>query len=304
MVSHDQASRWRTIPKVELHLHLDGSLALAKQRNAEGAMTKEALRAAAESLIDRLAEDGVVYAELRFAPLLHAERGFGAEEVVDVVTDAVMRYGEARGVVARVLLCTLRRFNETQSLETAELAYAFRDRGVVGLDLAGDEVGHPLAPHVPAFRFARAKGIARTAHAGEVADPETVRAVLRSLEPMRIGHGVHTIEDPGLVADLAGSRVHFEVCPSSNVAMGSFRSIAEHPIQRLFRAGVSVGINTDSRTVLSTTLTDEYAKLSEAFDWTAQTFTECNLRALDAAFVSDAEKARVRERIEMKPAIA
>lgn len=319
------------LPKVELHVHLDCCLSFrAVERLAPGTtpeayrrdyvgpdrctdladflrhidrslallQTEEGLRTAVEDLFGQFAADGVVYAEIRFAPLLHLRKGLAADRVVAVVAAAVDRCTRATGVEARVILCALRHFTEDQSLETARLAERFRGDGVAALDLAADEAGFPLDPHAAAFAFARERGIARTAHAGEARGAGSVRETLARLSPLRIGHGVRSVEDPALVAELAVRRVHLEVCPSCNVQIGLFPSHAAHPVDRLLRAGVSVGINTDGRTLTDVTLTDEYERLRDTFGWGLPEFRLCNRNALSAAFLGDADRVRLLERLE------
>ena len=240
----------KRLPKVELHLHLDCSLSykvvsrlapsvrreeylrdyvaparctnladfLARAPKGFRLMQSEdALRAVTEDVFEQLADDGVVYAEIRFAPLLHLEQGLTAERVVRVVERAAEDLSRATGVESGLILCTLRHFSEAQSLETAQVVDQFRGSRVVALDIAGDEAGFPLDSHVAAYKFAREKGLMRTAHAGEACGPESVWETLRLLDPQRIGHGVRSIEDAKLVEHLKREGIHLEVCPSSNV---------------------------------------------------------------------------------------
>lgn len=319
------------LPKVELHVHLDCCLSFrAVERLAPGTtpeayrrgyvgparctdlagflrhidnslallQTEGGLRTAVEDLFDQFLADRVLYAEIRFAPLLHLREGMAAEQVVAVVAATVERCTGATGVEARVILCTLRHYTAEQSLETARLAERFRGTVVTALDLAADEAGFPLDPHIAAFAFARERGIARTAHAGEARGAASVRETLARLHPLRLGHGVRSVEDPALVEDLAACRVHLEICPSCNVQIGIFPTHAAHPVDRLLRAGVSVGINTDSRTLTDVTLTDEYERLRDTFGWGPPEFYLCNRNALAAAFLDDTVRARLMERLE------
>lgn len=325
---------FRSFPKVELHLHLDCSLSYAvasrlrpglsrgeyerdfvappRCRSLADFLTRaptgfrllqdrEALRLATEDLFRQLEEDGVVYAEIRFAPLLHTEKGLTAEGAVETVDRAAEEAIRTTGIEARLILCTLRHFSRDQSLETARLLERFSGSRVVALDLAADEAGHPIDAHVPAFRWALERGYARTAHAGEAKGPESVRETLRELRPSRLGHGVRSIEDPLLVEQLVTSRVHLEVCPSCNVQIGICDSYATHPVDRLYRAGVSLGINTDTRTLTPVTLSEAYERLHEAFGWGEEHFRRCNLDALAAAFADEATKERLRTRLTGPP---
>ncbi|HLJ24869.1 MAG TPA: adenosine deaminase [Candidatus Acidoferrales bacterium] len=324
----------RALPKIELHLHLDCSLsyqAVAKlapavtreeyqrdyiapgrcanlaeflSRAPKGFLlmqTEDSLRHVTEDVFQQLVEDGLIYAEIRFAPLLHTEGGLTPERVVEVVERAVDRLVGPTGLQATLILCTLRHFTEAQSLLTARLVQDFRGSRVVALDLAGDEAGYPLEAHAPAYRFARERGLFRTAHAGEGLGPESVWETLRVLDPQRIGHGTRSIEDPLLVEHLQRERIHLELCPTSNVQIiPSIGSMEQHPIDRLYRAGVPLSVNSDSRMLTPTTLTREYETLQRVFDWSEKDFRSTNLMAVDAAFADPNTRQKLRERLLQK----
>ena len=320
----------RSLPKVELHLHLDCSLSYQAVSTLAPSVTREeyerdyiaparcayladflsrapkgfrlmqtesALRLVTEDVFRQLIDDGVIYAEIRFAPLLHTEQGLNPERVVAVVERSVDGLIRKTGMQAGLILCALRHFTEAQSLLTAELVEKFRGSRVVALDLAGDEAGFPLDAHVGAYRYAREHGLSRTAHAGEGLGPESVWETLRLLDPQRIGHGTRSIEDPKLVEHLRRERIHLELCPTANVQIiPSIGSMEEHPIDRLYRAGVSLNVNSDSRMLTPTNLTTEYESLQRVFNWTEQDFLRANLMGLEAAFVDDGMKQCLRER--------
>ncbi len=319
------------LPKVELHLHLDCSPSLAWARRFLPDLTPElfrqefqltqkcrdlsvflsripkvldlmqqtqALNLAVDDLFDQLAADGVVYAEIRFAPLLHLEAGLAPDQVVAAVDTAVATASARTGIGAGLILCTLRHFSERQGLTTVALARQFATGTVVGLDLAADEAGFPLEPHVPAFEQAERWGIARTAHAGEALGAESVRQTLARLRPARIGHGVRAIEDPRLVEQLAESGVHLEVCPACNILIDVFERFEDHPVDRLLRAGVSLGINTDGRTIPAVTLVDQYQQLARSFGWELDHFLQINRHAAQAAFLPETRKAALLARLE------
>jgi adenosine deaminase len=321
----------RSLPKIELHLHLDCSLSyqavsalapsvtreeyerdyIAPARCANLAdflsrapkgfrlmQTEDSLRLVTEDIFRQLIEDGVIYAEIRFAPLLHTEKGLSAERVVAAVEREVDRLIRETGMQAGLILCTLRHFTEMRSLQTAKLVEKFRGSRVVALDLAGDEAGFPLDAHVGAYRYAREHGLFRTAHAGEGLGPESVWETLRLLDPQRIGHGTRSVEDAKLVEHLRQKRIHLEICPSANVQIiPSIASMAEHPIDRLYRAGVSLNVNSDSRMLTPTTLTREHESLQRVFNWTEQDFLRANLMGLDAAFIENGVRQQLRERL-------
>jgi adenosine deaminase len=319
-----------SLPKVELHLHLDCSLSfqavsrlapstsraeyeaefiappqcssladflLRAPRGFQLMQTREALELVVEDLFAQLQADRVVYAEIRFAPLLHLERGLAPEEVVAAVDRATERCIAATGIQARIILCTLRHFTPDQSLKTAHLVHQFRGSHVVALDIAGDEAGPSIDAHIPAFHFAIQHGLHRTAHAGEARGADSVWETLRAFQPSRIGHGVRSAEDHSLIEHLRTHRIHLEVCPTSNVQTRCVPAYVHHPIDALYRSGVGLGISTDTRTITNTTLEQEYSRLREHFSWTDADFLACNREALRAAFLSEPERQPLLARL-------
>lgn len=315
------------LPKIELHLHLDCSLSFDVIRQFDPAVsrswfesnfmapakcldlphylaraemgirmmqTEARLRAVTLDLFEQLRVENVRYAEIRFAPLEHTREGMFPEQVVEAVLEAMEEGHRHTGVRVGLLLCTLREFPEEKSLITARLAARYHAKGVVGFDIAGNEADFPVDAHIQAFRLAHDHGVPCIAHAGEARGPEGVREVLQGFRPVRLGHGVRSIEDPALVEYLAKEGIHLEICPSSNIQTNVFDTMADHPVDRLFRAGVSLGINTDSRTLTYTTLSREYQLLETQFGWGKDHFYQCNLNALNAAFLPEPEKAGLR----------
>jgi adenosine deaminase len=318
------------LPKVELHLHLDCSLSYAAVAELDDSISLEeyqrdfiapprctsladfltraprdfqlmqdeaALTLVVNDLFEQLAADGVIYAEIRFAPLLHTERGLTPEEAVAAVDRATEACILSSGIDARVILCTLRHFDREQGLVTARLVERFRGSRVAALDIAGDEAGYPIDAQVPAFRYAIDRGLHRTAHAGEASGANSVWETLREFQPTRIGHGVRSIEDPLLIDHLKRERIHLEVCPTSNLQTGISREFAEHAVEKLYRAGVPLSISTDTRTITNITLTEEYRNLEEHFGWTSADLPACNEAAIEAAFVEEPTKRELRERL-------
>jgi adenosine deaminase len=318
------------LPKVELHLHLDVSIShrvaarlvtglspeayaerlrgpgrydtlaafLANTRTqVELLQTPAALELLTEDLISGLAVEGVVHAEIRFAPLLHTEQGMAPEDAVEAVLEAVHAATAGAEIGIGVILCTLRHFTAEESIRTARLAARFHGQGVVGFDLAGDEAGFPLATHLPAFSIADDAGVPFTVHAGEGAGTDSVREVLDTLAPPRIGHGVRSIEDPALVERLAAAGTHLEVCPTCNVQLGVFPSLGAHSIDALYRQGVSLGISTDNRTTTPTTLLDEYTAVATTFGWQPADFTAVNEMAAAVIFAPDDDRKGLVDRI-------
>jgi adenosine deaminase len=318
-------------PKIELHLHMDCSLSyevvstidpsisravylrdfvaptkctsladfLTRAPRAIALMqTAERLRLVVKDVFEQLQRDSVLYAEIRFAPLLHTEQGLSPEAVVATVEAAVTEASAATGVEARLILCTLRHYTTEQSMQTVRLVERLCGSHVVGLDIAGDEAGFPLDAHIPAFHYAAEQGIYRTAHAGEASGAESVWETLRQLRPTRIGHGVRSSEDPALLAELRTSQIHLEVCPTSNIQTNIYETYADHPIDRLYREKLSLSVSTDTRTITPITLNKEYEQLQHTFGWDRQHFLHCNLSALRAAFLPEAKKIELAQRLQ------
>ncbi len=259
--------------------------------------TEQELRLVVADLFDQLVNDHVIYAEIRFAPHLHTEKGLTLEQVVEVVDSAVSQESARAGIEARLILCTLRHFTAEQSLETVHLVRRFRGRRVVALDIAGDEAGYPIDAHLHAFQFAVANDICRTAHAGEARGAESVWETLKYLRPTRIGHGVRSLEDRSLLDHLNRTRVHLEICLTSNVQTNVIPTPGAHPVQRLYDSGVSLGINTDARSISNVTLGGEYEMLHRHFGWGINHFRQCNLNAIEAAFVPVALRTNIAARL-------
>ena len=320
----------KTLPKVELHLHLDCSLSYAVVSRLNPAITREeylhdfiaparctnladfltralksialmqteeGLRLVTFDVFEQLQRDNVLYAEIRFAPLLHTEKGLTAENVVEIVEEATAKASPATGIEARLILCTLRHFSAEQSLQTVKLVERFKGTQVAALDIAGDEAGCPLDAHIPAFQYAAQNGIPRTAHAGEASGAQSVWETLNALRPSRIGHGVRSIEDPALIAHLRKEHIHLEVCPTSNLQTNIYDSYADHPINRLYDAGLSLSVNTDARTITDISLAQEYEKLHQVFAWDSEHFLQCNLNAIRSSFLPEAAKKRLENRL-------
>jgi adenosine deaminase len=321
---------WTKLPKVELHLHLGCSLSyevvsqidpsitleeyrtdfiapakcvdladfLARAPSSYPLMqTEEQLRLVTLDLFEQLRRDNVLYAEIRFAPLVRTERGLSARQVVASVEAATAEAVRSTGIEARIILCTLRYYSGAQSLETVKLVEEFRGTYVAGFDIAADKPGNVIDAHIPAFQYARDRGIPFTAHAGETRGPIIVWDTLQHFAPSRLGHGVRAIEDLALVEHLRQRQIHLEMCPTCNVQTNIYDTYADHPIDRFYRAGISVGVNTDARTLVNVTLNQEYEKLNQTFGWDVQDFYRCNTNALKAAFVPEDVRAELLARL-------
>jgi aminodeoxyfutalosine deaminase len=309
----------RAAPKAELHLHLEGSirpatvLQLARRNGvALPADTVEGLRrwyvfrdfrhfitvyvtitrclrSAADyelivqELADELARQNVKYAEVTFSPSTHGLH-FGIPEhtFLEGLRRGRDRAKEA-GVEINWIFDIVRDSQEPARYYeyTTRLAIENRQDGVVGIGLAGLETDSGPEPYVQWFDAARAAGLHCTPHAGELVGPSSVWGALRALRAERIGHGVRSIEDPELVAYLATHRTPLELCPTSNVLLGSYASLTEHPLRRLHDAGVPVTVNSDDPALFNTTLTDELLTLPNAFG-----FTVHDIEAIDSIILN------------------
>ena len=318
------------LPKVELHLHLDCSLSyevvqkldptityetykssfvgpvkcydladfITRAQHAIALMqTAEQLRLVTLDLFDQLKRDGVIYAEIRFAPLEHTRLGLSPEKVVQAVNDAVEEGIAQSGVEVRVILCTLRHYIEAQSMETVQLVKDFQGTYIVGFDIASDEAGFPITQHIRAFEFAQAHQLRCTAHAGEAKGAESVWETLQYFHPSRIGHGVRSIEDADLMEFLKKNQIHLEVCPTSNVQTNIYARIQDHRIDEIYHSGVSMSVNTDARAISNVTLSSEYQTLEQVFKWKQEHFLKCNLEAIAHAFVPEALKETLRDKL-------
>jgi adenosine deaminase len=266
--------------------------------------TREGLLRVAEEYVLDLAADGVVYAEVRYAPELNVRGGLSLNEVVEAVQEGLaagMAKAAAQGTPVRVgtLLCGMRMFDRVR--EAADLAVAYRDAGVVGFDIAGAEDGFPAADHLDAFEHLRRESVPFTIHAGEAHGLPSIHQAVQVCGAQRIGHGVRITEDivDGKLGRLAGwvrdRRIALEMCPTSNLQTGAATSIAEHPITALKELGFRVTLNTDNRLVSGTTMTREMSLLVEQAGWTVEDLRTVTVNALKSAFIPFDERRALIE---------
>jgi adenosine deaminase len=288
---------FQALPKTDLHVHLDGSLRLqtilelARSERIELPANDEAgLRAAigcgnqfgslveylrgfditlrvmqTEESLERiafeLAEDAhrenVLYMEVRYAPMLHTRRGLKLTRVVEAVLAGLRRARETYGVKSNVILCGIRNISPESSYQMAELAVAYKGRGVVGFDLAGAEADFPAKHHRRAFQLVRDNNINCTIHAGEAYGPESIAQAIHVCGAHRIGHGCRLRENGDLLHYVTDHRVPLECCPSSNVQTGAVSALETHPLKLYFDLGVRVTVNTDNRLITDTSVSKE-----------------------------------------------
>jgi adenosine deaminase len=288
---------FQKLPKTDLHVHLDGSLRLrtmldlGEQQGVKlpadtpedlqrvmhcgehsGSLleylkafditlsvlqTEEALYRIAHELAEDAAAENVRYMEVRYSPMLHARKGLRLVAVVEAVLQGLRQAYLDYGIESNVIVCGIRNISPESSLEMARLAVAYKNRGVVGFDLAGAEYDHPAKHHKDAFQLIRNNNIACTIHAGEAFGPESIAQALHVCGAHRIGHGCRLREDGDLLHYIIDHRVPLEICPSSNVQTGAVSSLATHPLKLYYDLGVRVTVNTDNRLITDTTASRE-----------------------------------------------
>ena len=261
--------------------------------------TADALARVAAECAEDLALDGVVYAEVRYAPELHVGRDLSLPEVVEAV-NAGFREGEQRAAAAGkpirigALLTAMR--HAARSREIAELAVQYRDDGVVGFDIAGAEEGHPPTRHLDAFEYLQRENAHFTIHAGEGFGLPSIWQAIQWCGADRLGHGVRIIDDvtvePSgeaslgrLAAYVRDTRIPLEMCPTSNVMTGAAKSIEDHPIGLLRSLSFRVTVNTDNRLMSRTSMTKEFSQLADAFGYDLSDFQWFTLNAMKSAFI-------------------
>ncbi len=268
--------------------------------------TTGALRRVARECAEDLAADGVVYAEVRFAPELHLERGLGLDDVVAAVQDGFREGSADRGIRVRTIVTAMR--TAARSLEIAELAVRWRDREVCGFDIAGAEAGFPPTRHLDAFHHVMREDFHCTIHAGEAFGLPSIWEAVQLCGAERLGHGVRIVDDISsgprsgdpeqptlgpLAALVRDRRVPLELCPTSNVHSGAAPSIADHPIGLLAALGFRVTINTDNRLMSSTSVSQEMAGCAEAFGWGWDELERLTVNAMKSAFLPFDERVEL-----------
>lgn len=323
------------LPKTDLHVHLDGSMrlqtvldlateqgielpasdlaglsavmhlgekagSLVKYLEAFGVtlkvlQTRDALYRAAFELAEDCARENVRYMEVRYAPMLHTQDGLRLTTVVETVLkglhDAELKFG----IVSRLIVCGIRNISPASSLEMAELVVAYKNRGVVGFDLAGAEDDHPAKEHQEAFKLVRRNNINVTIHAGEAYGPASIAQALHTCGAHRIGHGCRLREDGDLLHYVVDHRIPLECCPSSNVQTAAVESLATHPMRLYFNLGSRVTVNTDNRLITDTTVSKEMHLMHTEMGFTLEDIKQVILNGFKSAFMPFHEKKRFLE---------
>jgi len=321
----------RALPKTDLHCHLDGSLRLATilelaedqgvglpADTPEGLaraihmgetcasledyltafevtlavlQTEEALyRAAYELALDAAAEN-VRYLEVRYSPVLHTRRGLKATTIVDAVLLGLRHASRETGLRSNVIVCGIRHVDPQTSVRLAELAVAYKGKGVVGFDLAGAEEGHPARRHREAVQLILDNNVNVTIHAGEAYGPESIAQAVHYCGAHRIGHGVRLRENGELLNYLNDHRIPLEMCPSSNLQTGSVTSFTSHPLKFYFDFGLRVSVNTDNRLITDTTMTKELLIAHREMGFSLDDLCTLLVQGFKSAFLPFREKA-------------
>ena len=279
--------------------------------------TPEALYRVAYECVEDLAADNVVYAEIRFAPELHIDRGLSLDAVVDAVlagfADGEKAAGsEGRTITVRCLVTAMR--HQARSQEIAQLAIQFRDKGVVGFDIAGAEAGYPPTRHLDAFEYMRNHNGHFTIHAGEAFGLPSIHEAIAFCGADRLGHGVRIADDITVAPDgtvnlgrlaslLRDKRIPLELCPSSNVQTGAVGSIAQHPFDLLAKCRFRVTVNTDNRLMSDTTMSQEMLRLVEAFGYGWSDLARFTINAMKSAFIPFDQRLAIIDEV-IKPRFA
>ncbi len=271
--------------------------------------TSDALHRVAAECAEDLADDGVVYAEVRFAPELHVEGGLSLDEVVEATLAGFRDGSEGRNIRIGTLLTAMR--HAARSAEIAQLAVRYRDNGVVGFDIAGAEAGNPPTRHLDAFQLIHRENFHITIHAGEAYGPPSIWEAIQWCGTERLGHGVRVVDDitrdsegnfelGRLAAYVRDTRIPLEVCPSSNVHTGAAASIAEHPIKDLVDLRYRVTMNTDNRLMSATSMTNEIDACCQAFGWSWHQVQWLTINAMKSSFIPFDERLEIINQI-IKP---
>jgi adenosine deaminase len=253
---------------------------------------KEALYRVAFELVEDAALENVRHLEVRYSPLLHRKRRLKFEDIVDPVIAGLRDAGERHRMTTGVILCGIRSMAPRTSLQLAELAVAYKGRGVVAFDLAGQEKDYPAKAHRAAFQLVLENNVNSTVHAGEAFGPASIAQALHYCGAHRIGHGTRLREDPDLMRYVNDHRIPLEVCLSSNVQTRVARTPRDHPFGFYFRNGLRVTLNTDNRLMSATTVSQEIMLAARAFRLSPYELKRILINGFKSAFLPYAQKAR------------
>ncbi|RMH76992.1 MAG: adenosine deaminase [Calditrichaeota bacterium] len=319
------------LPKTDLHVHLDGSLRiptlidLARKQGVELPTTDpekladvvmsgkrcrnlaeylegfeitlsvlqepEALYRVAYELAEDAAAENVWYMEVRYSPILHTRKGLKLTEIVDAVIEGLQEAEKKFNIKTGVIICGMRNINPETSLVLAELAVAYKNRGVVAFDLAGQEENNPAKKHKEAFYLIRNNNINTTIHAGEAYGPESIHQAIHYCGAHRIGHGTRLFEDGDLLNYVNDHRIPLEICLLSNIQTGAAPSLEKHPLRFYYDYGLRVCINTDNRLISDTTVTNELYLAAKHLNFNLDDIKSIILDGFKSAFLPNRAKS-------------
>jgi len=318
-----------SLPKVELHLHIEGTLEpelmfeLAQRNNIAipfnscSEVTEAYNFHNLQSFLDiyyqgtnvlineqdffdltwaylqRCRKDNVVHTEVFFDPQAHTERDVHFDTVINGIHRALEKGKEELGISSNLIMCFLRHLDEEAAFETLEAAHAHKDK-IIGVGLDSSEVGHPASKFERVFKEAIEHGFLTVAHAGEEGPASNIHEALNLLQVARIDHGVRCSEDEALVQHLANERIPLTVCPLSNVKLKVFEHMGQHNIVDLLRNGLCVTINSDDPSYFGGYMTDNFLAVHDAIELEKHELAQFTLNAIEASFISDSEKNRLR----------
>ena len=326
-----------SLPKTDLHCHLDGSLRLttilelAEQQGVKlkakdeatlaelihmgkicsdleeylhafdvtcsVLQTEEALERAAFELAEDAAQENVWHLEVRYAPVLHVRRGLSLARIVEAVLAGLDRAEQQYGISTGVILCGIRNMDRRESFRLAQLAVAYKKRGVVAFDLAGGEHGNPAKDHRDSFALVLANNMNTTVHAGEAYGPESISQALHFCGAHRIGHGTRLGEDGDLLGYVTDHRIPLEVCLSSNLQTSVTPNLAHHPLRLFYDVGVRVSLNTDNRLITDTTVSKELWLAHESLGFTLEDLKILVVQGFKSAFIPYRKKRAILRRV-------
>ena len=333
-ISHELISQ---LPKVELHCHLDGSLrtmSILEQAEIDNVklpfqkykeldeylrigknrgsledyikrfnitlsvmQTPQSLFRFAFELIEDVAKENVRYIEVRYSPILHTKKGMTLNDAIDWVRKGLKEGKKKFGVRSGIIICGIRHISPSASLKLADLAVSYKNRGVVGFDLAGAEENFPAKEHREAFYLIRNNNINATIHAGEAFGPSSIHQAIHQCGANRIGHGTRLKEDKDLMSYVNDHRITLEICLTSNWQTKSVRSLKYHPMNTYYQQGIRVTLNTDNRLISDTTLTKEFILAHTLFQFTLDDFREITIIAMKSAFMKHNDRIKMIQSI-------
>ncbi len=328
------------LPKTELHCHLDGCLrpkTVLELAQAQGVklptnnlprltrvlqagrrtrnlgdylkifdytlavmQERDALYRVARELVEDSAAENIRHLEVRYSPILHRKRKLPYETIVETVTKGLYDAGRKHGVSTGVIICGIRSMNPRYSLMLAELAVAYKSKGVLGFDLAGQEKDYPAKAHRAAFQLVIKNNVNSTVHGGEAFGPASIAQALHYCGAHRIGHGTRLVEDRDLMRFVNDHRIPLEVCLTSNVQTRVVPSIQKHPFGFYFKEGLRVTLNTDNRLMSATTVTAELALAARAFHLSPYEVRRIIINGFKSAFLPYAQKARMLREVSLE----